>query len=89
MDEDQLNDLRTKIIADVKPLTLQDMPDGKPGFDMLMQLIRFGDASADVYNKAYDIAKALDDPKERLSSLMTLLNEIDFDLSHRPAKTQA
>jgi len=78
MNQEQFQSLRDRILGDVVPLvTTTDA--SADHFDLLLRVIQAGGANEEVYNKAYESAKMLQNSDERLQSLLTLLDEIDFD----------
>lgn len=80
MSEGKLITLREQILSDITPLVLETAEPGAERFSLLLRLIQAGTADSEVYNKAYENAKAIADSGERLDALMALLDEIDFDV---------
>lgn len=78
MTQDQFQSLRDHILNDIEPL-IATTSVGADQFDLLLRVIQAGGASADVYTKAYESAKLLEDNDERLHSLLTLIDEMDLD----------
>jgi len=78
MNQEQFQSLRDRILGDVTPLVASTEASASH-FDILLRVIQAGGANEEVYNKAYESAKMLEDSDERLQSLLTLLDEIDFD----------
>lgn len=81
MNKDQMIALRQKISNDVKPLVLEGLKGDPDGFDVIMRLIRSGDANEDLFNRAYESAKAIEDNEIKLNALMDLLDELDFEIN--------
>jgi hypothetical protein len=81
MDKDQLVSLRDKILEDVVPLVIDSAENGSDRFDLLLRVIRAGNANSDLYARAYDSAKAIEDNNDRLEALLSLLDEVDFDVN--------
>ena len=57
---------------------LSDTAEGPDKFALLMRVIQTGKATSDLFNRAYESAKLIDDEEERLDALLTLLDEIDY-----------
>ena len=79
MNKDQLASLREQILADVVPLVLDSAQNGADRFGILLRVIQAGNASGELYSRAYESAKTIDDNKDRLEALLSLLDEVDFD----------
>lgn len=80
MNQDELIALRKKILNDVMPLVVEGVENTPDRFTLLLRIIQSGDASADVFQKAYESAASIEEKDEKLSALMSLLDEIDFSL---------
>lgn len=78
MSKEQLLSLREQIMNDITPLAL-DGGGGAASFGILLRVIQAGNATGDVYAKAYESAKQIQDKDQRLNALLSLLDEIDFD----------
>jgi len=78
MSKEQLLSLREQIMNDITPLALEGSG-GAASFGILLRVIQAGNATADVYSRAYESAKAIQDKDQRLDALLSLLDEIDFD----------
>lgn len=78
MSKEQLLSLREQIMNDITPLALEG-GGGAASFGILLRVIQAGNASADIYSKAYESARAIQDKDQRLDALLSLLDEIDFD----------
>jgi len=78
MDKDQANLLRDKILEDIQPLMLDDTTDGPEKFALLMRVIQTGKATNEMFTRAYESAKLIEDQEERLDALLALLDEIDY-----------
>ncbi|MDD3035827.1 MAG: hypothetical protein PHO93_02825 [Candidatus Saccharimonadaceae bacterium] len=86
MNKEELLSLREKILQDVMPLVIDNEQNGVDRFDLLIRLIHAGNASSEIYRRAYDSAKAIEDNGERLDALMSLLDEIEFDVNQPDEK---
>jgi hypothetical protein len=80
MDKEQLQALRGKILEDIVPLALDSATNEADRFALLLRLIQAGNASSEIYTKAYESAKAIPDRDEQLNCLMSLLDEIDLSV---------
>lgn len=80
---DELRSLREQILADVTPLVAENTAGGPDGFALLLRLIQSGNAADEIYRKAYDSAKSIEDKGERLDALMSLLDEVDVDIDQQ------
>lgn len=79
MKKEELVALREQILSDIVPLVLDSADDGADRFALLLRIIQAGNANGDVYKRAYASAKAIEDSNDRLSALLSLIDEIDFD----------
>ena len=80
MNQDELIALRKKILNDVMPLVVDGVDNTPDRFTLLLRIIQSGDASPTVFEKAYESAASIEEKDEKLSALMSLLDEIDFNL---------
>lgn len=80
MTQDELIALRKRILEDVVPLAVDSVDNSPDRFELLLRIVQSGNASANVYQKAYDTARAIEDKDEKLDALMSLVDEIDFEL---------
>lgn len=78
MNKDQLIQLREKILNDVTPLVIENAQDGLDRFELLIRVIRAGNSSVELYSRAYESAKSIEDTSDKLQALLTLLDEVDF-----------
>lgn len=87
MNQEQLKALKSKILNDLTPLAVSS-DDAADRFGILLRIIQAGGASSDVYDKAYASARQIQDRDIQLSSLIALLDEVDYDetlAKNRPA----
>jgi hypothetical protein len=75
--QEELTQLRNQIMNDVVPLVIESET-GSDRFDILIRIIQSGGAAPDIYRKAYESAKKLENKDEKLDALMALVDEIDF-----------
>lgn len=78
MNQEQLKALKSKILNDLTPLAVTSN-DAGDRFGILLRVIQAGGANSDVYDKAYESAKQIQDRNEQLNSLIALLDEVDYD----------
>jgi ribosomal protein L12E/L44/L45/RPP1/RPP2 len=64
------------------PLVLDTSVNGGDRFSLLLRLIQAGNASEEVYRRAYESAQQIEDANERLDALISLLDEVDFDTNN-------
>lgn len=79
MNKTELMNLREQILGDIVPLVLDSTDDGLDRFSLLLRIIQAGNASGEVYRRAYESAKKIEATDDRLEALMSLLDEVDFD----------
>lgn len=81
MTNHELLSLREQILGDIVPLVLESAPGGGDQFALLLRVIQAGNASGEVYRRAYESAKKIENTDDRLEALLSLLDEVDFDAS--------
>ncbi|MBC7565302.1 hypothetical protein H7100_03700 [Candidatus Saccharibacteria bacterium] len=81
MNKDELLALRERLLAEITPLVIDNAGDGTDRFSLLMRVIQSGHATNDVYVRAYESAKSIEETPEKLDALMALLDEVEVDLS--------
>ncbi len=90
MNKEELLGLRERILAATVPLVLETAANGTEKFSLLVRIIHAGNASSEIYTKAYEAAQAIEDKDERLSALMDLLDEVELDVdSHEEPAGEA
>jgi hypothetical protein len=83
MSNSELIALREQILGDVVPLVLESADSGSDRFTLLLRIIQAGNANGDIYKRAYESAKKIEDADGRLEALLALLDEIDFDAARQ------
>ena len=78
MDQNQLVALKKRIVNDIVPLALNS-ENSSDRFELLLRVIQAGGASGEMYSKAYESAKQIQDKDQQLDSLLALLDELDLD----------
>lgn len=81
MNKEELVSLREEILATVTPLAIDEATNQSDKFQLLIRLIRAGSASVEVYRKAFECAKLIEDNSEKFNSLLELMDEIELDIS--------
>jgi len=81
MNKDELLALREQLLADITPLVIENSGDGIDRFGLLLRVIQTGKAPQDVYTRAYESAKVIQEGPEKLNALLALLDEVEVDLS--------
>ena len=87
MDKQALLSLRQQILGDIMPLVLESAEVGADRFALLLRLIQAGNATGEIYKRAYESAKAIEDKDEQLDALLSLIDEIDFDTSRQDSES--
>ena len=80
MTQDELLDLRKRILGDVMPLVVDSAGSAPDRFELLLRIIQSGDANVELYGKAYEAARAIDSNEEKIDALMALVDQIDFEI---------
>jgi hypothetical protein len=78
MDQNQLVALKKRIVNDIVPLALNS-ENSSDRFELLLRVIQAGGANGEMYSKAYESAKQIQDKDQQLNSLLALLDELDLD----------
>ena len=87
MNQDELVALRAKILGDLTPLAIDGVENTPDRFNLLLRIIQSGNADKNVYDKAYDLARTIEDKDQKLEALMSLIDEIDFDIQSKEEQT--
>jgi len=77
MNKDSLLELRKQIVQSAQELALNGAGAPESRLQVLLELIRSRDASQEVYNQAFELAKRQDDDDAKLNGLLDLLFELD------------
>ena len=80
MDQDQLLNLRAKIVDSALDLILKGTGEPSERFTFLLSIIRTGRSDKALLTKAYELASSIEDEDTRLSALLDLLDEVQFDI---------
>jgi hypothetical protein len=89
MNKQELLSLRGRILGDITPLVLESAEAGADRFALLLRLIQAGNATGDIYKKAYESAKMIEDKDDQLDALLSLVDEIDFDVNRQEAVSES
>ena len=80
MNRQELEQLRQKILGDITPLVVDSTTASADQFSLLLRLLQSGNATPDLYQKAYASAAAIEDKDDRLDAMMNLLDEVEVEL---------
>ena len=80
MNQEAIMQLRQEIVKSAQELALQDSGNAGEQLQLLMELVRSGDASVDVIRKAYELTSQLNDNDLKLANYLDLLTEIDVHI---------
>ena len=81
MQKQQLLELRGKIVKRAQAIVLDGTGSTEERFQVLMNIIRSGDADFDILTKTYELAETIENDDAKLSALLDILFEIDAQLS--------
>ena len=81
MNKNELITLKERLLADITPLVINGADDGADRFSVLLRIIQSGQATSEVYSRAYESANTIEEGSEKLNALLALLDEIEVDLS--------
>lgn len=82
MNKEELLGLREQIVEQTKKLALESDADSNSRFEVLINLVRAGDASMDIVQKTYEVAQTLDDDSAKLDAYLEIIYAIDGQLSN-------
>lgn len=77
MNQEAMMQLRQEIVKSAQELALREGGDAKEQLQLLMELVRSGDASLEVIRRAYELTGHLNDDSLKLANYLDLLTEID------------
>ncbi len=80
MQKDQLLELRSTIVATVQRIALEGGGSVTDRVQVLMGIVRSGDATQEIFAKIYELANSIEDEDEKLDIMLTLLYEVDIQL---------
>jgi hypothetical protein len=87
MQKEQLLELRRKIVQSTQEIALRGEGSPAERLQVLLSIVRNGDASIEVLSKAYELAQASDSDDDKLAALLDVLYEVDAKLSAEPAES--
>jgi|GEM_PF-1086731 len=73
----ELLDLRNRIITDTKQLALAGQGDPQERLQVIMEMIKGGDSNPELFTAAYDLIAKISVDDDRLQESLNLLFEID------------
>ena len=80
MNKDELLKLRQQVLNDILPLASEGIDSGVDQFSILLRVLQAGGTNVDVYKKAYEAASLIEEKIDRLDSLVSLLDEINYGI---------
>lgn len=90
MDREHLIVVRQRILDSLLPLIMDG--DGEPAerFSLIVSAIRAGAGTDELYDKAFEIANAIEDAGDKRAALYELLGEVEADMEQltSPGETQ-
>lgn len=92
MQKDQLVELRNKIAQSAQELALKGEGSVEDRLQILMSIIRGGDASLEVLTKAFELAESIQNDDDKLGAMLDLLYEVDarlVDIDEQPSEQPA
>lgn len=81
MEKEQLIELRKKIVASAQEIALHGDGSAADRLQILLSLIRDGVGDTNVLSKAFELAQTLENPDDKLSTLLDLLYEVDAKIT--------
>ena len=78
MNQEAIMQLRQEIVKSAQELALSESGNTKEQLQLLMELVRSGDASVEVIRRAYELTGQLNDDGLKLANYLDLLTEIDL-----------
>ena len=86
MQNDQLLELRNKIVQSAQQVALHGEGSEAERLQLLLGIIRGGDATIEVLTKAYELSQSIEGDEDKLSTLLYLLYEVDIKLGESESK---
>jgi len=87
--KNELLELRSQIAAQAKQLTLDSTGDPDARLQILMEVIRSGESTLDIYKTTYEVIQQLSDDDDKVSAMLGLIYEIDKDIAVQGANTDS
>lgn len=86
--KNELLELRAQIVAQTQQLALKGTGAPEARLQVILEVIRSGESTMDMYKAAYSIMQQLPGDDEKMNGMMDLVFEIDKDLAVDEAKVQ-
>lgn len=86
--KDELLALRSQIVAQTNQLALGGTGSPDSRLQILLETIRSGEATVDMYRSAYEIMQNFSNDDDKMNAMLDLLFEIDKDLSTEDVNKQ-
>lgn len=80
MQKDQLLELRNKIVQSTREIALKGEGSPAERLQVLMSIIRDGDADVEVLSGAFELAESMQGDEDKLTAMLDLLYEVDVKL---------
>lgn len=81
MHKEQLLELRSKIVQSAQTLALRGNGEPEERLQVLLSLVRSGDANVEMLTKVYELSQTIHDDDDKLSVLLDVLYEVDAKLN--------
>ncbi len=81
MQKDQLLELRNKIVQSTRELALKGEGAAADRLQVLMGLVRDGDADLETLTRAYELIQSIQGDDNKLTALLDLLYEVDAKIT--------
>ena len=81
MQPDQLLELRSKIVQSTRDIALHGGGSEADRLQILMTMVRSGDADYEVYNRTFELSSSIQDDDQKLTAMLDLLYEVDLKLN--------
>jgi len=81
MQKEQLLELRRKILESTQEVALRGEGSPAETLQVLLSIVRSGDASVEVLMKVYELAMLSENDSDKLTALLDVLYEVDAKLS--------
>ena len=80
MNKDHLTSVRQQILDSLLPLIMNDNGDPAERFSLIVSAIKAGAGTDELYDKALEVAGAIENEEDRRVALYDLLGEVEADI---------
>jgi len=84
--KNELIELRSQIVARTKLLALDGTGTPESRLQILLEVIRSGESTLDIYKTTFGIIQQLSNDDEKLDAMLDLVFEIDKDLAAKKSE---